>query len=79
MHKVFMPNGPDLALRKKPGQRDAPQACSHCFGIVVALAKQAKTSPATAEHQRPHRRVLMIGPVSGQQHMKVVAGGLRVP
>jgi len=55
---------------------------SHPFlddgAVMMGAPEEPFAAAAATEEQRPQRRIPMIGPVGGEEHVQVVAGGFGI-
>ena len=68
----------DLPLRKKSRRRDGAQPLLHGPAIVMRVAEESLSTPATAEHEGSERRVMVLRSIRSQAKMQVVACRLRI-
>lgn len=78
MKKVFPANGSNLALRKKPGDRNRPNAFLQHRAIMTGMSEEPFSAPTATEEEGAQRRVPMLGAVRCQKNVQIIAGGFGV-
>ncbi len=78
MEEVGPAHGTDLALRKKPGNRNVSHGFAKRADIVVRPTEEPSAATATAEQQGAKRRLVMSQSVGGHQKTQIFTGGRRV-
>ncbi len=78
VEEVSPAHGTDLALRKKPGNRNVSHGFPNRADIVVRPTEEPAAATATAEQQCAKRRLVMSLSVGGHQKTQIVTGGRRV-
>jgi len=68
----------DLALGKESRCRDGAEPLLHGPAIVMGLAKESLSAPATAEQESPEWRTLMLRSIRSQKNVQIVACRLRI-
>jgi hypothetical protein len=68
----------NLALGKEPRRRDGTEPLLHNPAIVMGLAKESLSTPATAEQEGPEWGTLVLRSIRSQEKVQVVARRLRV-
>lgn len=68
----------DLALGKKSRGRDGAEPLLHGPAIVVRVAKEPLSAPATAEQESPEWGVFVLRSIRSQKKMQVVTRRLRI-
>jgi len=68
----------DLALGKESRRRDGTEPLLHNPAIVMGLAEESLSTPATAEQEGPEWRTLVLRSIRSQANVQVVACRLRV-
>lgn len=66
MEKIAAADWSDLALRKKPGDRNRPQPSRHGLGVVIDSSEEALPAPAATEDQCAERIVTMRCAIGGE-------------
>lgn len=72
--EIASPDRTDLSLREKSSRGERPEALLHDSTIVMGLAKEALSTPATTEQKGSKRRILVLRAIRGQEKVQVVAG-----
>ena len=68
----------NLALSKESCRRDGAEPLLHDPAIVMGLAEESLSTPATAEQEGPEWGTLVRGSIPGQEKVQVVARRLRI-
>lgn len=68
----------DLALGKKSRGRDRAEPLLHGSAIVVRVAEESLSAPATAEQESPEWGVFVLRSIRSQKKMQVVTCRLRI-
>ena len=68
----------DFALGKKSRGRDGTEPLLHGSTIVIGVAKESLSTPATAEQEGPERGAVVLRSIRSQKHVQVVACRLRI-
>ncbi len=68
----------DLALRKESRRRDGAEPFLHSPAIVMGVAEESLSTPATAEQESPEWRTLVLCSIRSQKNVQVVACRLRI-
>jgi hypothetical protein len=68
----------DLALGKESRGRDGAKPLLHGAAIVMGVAKESLSTPATAEQEGPEWRTLVLCSIRSQKNVQVVACRLRI-
>lgn len=78
MKKVFPADWPNLALCKKPGDRNRPNAFLHYRAVMMRMSEEPFSAPTATEEEGAQRRVPMLGAVRCQKNVQIIAGGFGV-
>src|SRR5512141_1507174 len=78
MQKIAASNRTDLALRKEPRGRDGAEPFLHGSAIVMGLAEESLSTPATAEQESSEWRTFVFCSIRSQKHVQIVACRLRI-
>jgi hypothetical protein len=78
MKKITASDWSDFSLRKESRGRDGAQPLLHSPAIVMGVAEESLSTPATAEHEGPEREIFVLRSIHSQAKMQVVACGLRI-
>jgi hypothetical protein len=78
MQKIAPSDGTNLALRKESRGRDGTEPFLHGPTIVMGLAEESLSTPATAEQEGPERGAVVLRSIRSQKHVQVVACRLRI-
>ena len=78
VQEVAPSNRADLALGKKSRGRDGAEPLLHRSAIVMGLAKESLSTPATAEQKCPERGTLVRRSIRSQEKVQVVACRFRI-
>ena len=68
----------DLALGKESRRWDGTKPLLHDPDVMMGLAKESLSAPATAEQEGPEWGTLMLRSIRSQKHVQVVACRLRI-
>lgn len=68
----------DLALGKESRRRDGAEPLLHDPAIVMGLAEESLSTPATAEQEGPEWGTLVLRSIRSQEKVQVVACRLRI-
>jgi hypothetical protein len=68
----------DLALGKESRRWDGAKPLLYDPDVMMGLAKESLSAPATAEQESPEWGTLMLRPIRSQKHVQVVACRLRI-
>ena len=74
MQEIAPPDRTDLSLREESSRGERPETLLHDSTIVMGLAKEALSTPATTEQEGSKRRVLVLRAIRSQENVQVVAG-----
>lgn len=74
VQEIAPPDRTDLSLREKSSRGERPEALLHDSTIVMGLAKEALSTPATTEQEGSKRRILVLRAIRSQEKVQVVAG-----
>lgn len=78
MQKVSSSDRTDLALGKESRRWNGAKPLLYDPDVMIGLAKESFSAPATAEQESPEWGTLMLRPIRSQKHVQVVAGRLRI-
>ena len=74
VQEIASPDWANLSLREKTSRGERPEALLHDSTIVMGLAKEALSTPATTEQEGSKRWILVLRAIRSQEKMQVVAG-----
>ena len=74
VQEIASPDRTNLSLREKTSRRKRPEALLHDATIVMGLAKEALSTPATTEQEGSERGILVLRSIRSQEKVQVVAG-----
>ena len=74
VQEIASPDRTNLTLREKTSRRERPEALLHDATIVMGLAKEALSTPATTEQEGSERGILVLRSIRSQEKVQVVAG-----
>ena len=74
VQKIAPPDRTNLSLREKSSRRERPEALLHDPTIVMGLAKESLSTPATTEQEGSKRGILVLRSIRSQEKVQVVAG-----
>ena len=74
VQEIASPDRANLSLREKTSRRERPEALLHNSTIVMGLAKEALSTPATTEQEGSERGILVLRSIRSQEKVQVVAG-----
>jgi hypothetical protein len=78
VQKVSSSDRTDLALGKESRRWDGTKPLLHDPDVMMGLAKESLSAPATAEQEGPEWGTPMLCSIRSQKHVQVVAGRLRI-
>ena len=78
MQEVAPSDRADLALGKESRRRDGAEPLLHDPAIVMGLAEEPLSTPATAEQESPEWGILVFCSIRSQEKVQVVACRLRI-
>jgi hypothetical protein len=73
MQKVSTTDRTDLALSKESRSRDGAEPLLHDPAVVMRLAEESLSSPATTEQKGPERRAFVFHSLRSQKNVQIVA------
>jgi hypothetical protein len=78
MQEVAPSDRTDLALGKESRRWDGAEPLLHDPAIVMGLAEESLSAPATAEQEGSEWRILVLRSIRSQENVQVVACRLRI-
>jgi hypothetical protein len=78
MQEVSPSDRTDLALGKESRRWDGTEPLLHDPDVMMGLAKESLSAPATAEQEGPEWRTLMLRSIRSQKNVQIVACRLRI-
>lgn len=78
MQEVSPSDRTDFALGKESRRWDGTKPLLHDPDVMMGLAKESLSAPATAEQEGPEWRTLMLRSVRSQKNVQIVACRLRI-
>lgn len=78
MQEVAPSDRTDLALGKESRRWDGAEPLLHDPAIVMGLAEESFSAPATAEQEGSEWRILVLRSIRSQENVQVVACRLRI-
>lgn len=78
VQKVAPSNRTDLTLGKESRRRDGAEPLLHDSAIVIGLAEESLSPPATTEQEGSERWTLVRRSIRSQEKVQVVTSGFRI-
>ena len=78
MQEVSSSDRTDLALGKESRRWDGTKPLLHDPDVMMGLAKESLSAPATAEQEGPEWGTLMFRSIRSQKNVQIVACRLRI-
>lgn len=74
VQEIAPPDRTNLSLREKSSRRERSEALLHDTTIVMGLAKESLSTPATTEQEGSKRGILVLRSIRSQEKVQVIAG-----
>ena len=78
VQEIASPDRTNLSLREKSSRRERPEAFLHDSTIVMGLAKESLSTPATTEQEGSEWGAPVCRSIRSQEKVQVVACRLRI-
>lgn len=78
VQEVALSDRTNLALGKESRSGDGTEPFLHDAAIVMGVAEESLSTPATAEQESPKGGTLVLGSIRGQEKVQVVTCRLRI-